>query len=186
MMYHSVANIRNTLFRNMLLAVELVDVSTSGMARFENVLLSNVTLRRGAVASTTLNDYHTVPGYYTSYYAADDEYYDVEVVPVPIDERDAFGEDFRIDYDIISDCIGILISREADLPVPGCPEGVMLRVEGVRARGAASGVPPVSGMFDPVLPDYTGAEHMPQTCCTELVLNTSVGAARSQACTFTV
>lgn len=143
MLYQSVANIRNTLFRNMLLAVELVDVSNSGTARFENVLLSNVTLRRGAVVSTTFNDYQPVFGYYTRYYAADDENYDVEVVPVPMDERDAFGEDFRIDYDIISDCIGILLDTESqgvDLPVPGCPEGVMLSVEGVRARGVASGV----------------------------------------------
>ena len=123
----------------MLLAVELVDVSFDGMVRFENVLLSNVTLMRGAVVSTTINDYSMVPGSYARFYAYDDASYDVAVIPVPLNARDDVGADFRIADGIVSDCIGMLVLPGTSLPVPGCSEAVWPLVERVKNRAAPAG-----------------------------------------------
>ena len=45
--FQSVATIRNSVFRNMHLNYEIVDVSFAGIVNFRNVLLANVTLERG-------------------------------------------------------------------------------------------------------------------------------------------
>jgi len=43
---------------------EIADVSFDGMVVFEDVRFSNVSLARGAIASTTLNDYQQAIGVY--------------------------------------------------------------------------------------------------------------------------
>lgn len=103
--HESVMHVRNSVFRNMNLNVEVVDVSRAGIVRFEGVLLTNVTLEHGAVVSTTANDYTTfAPVFYT---ASDDEGedYDVAVVSVSLGERSVFGEEFAVDSATMSDCL---------------------------------------------------------------------------------
>ena len=51
------AVVRDTAFRNVLLPVELADVSNNGAVRFHNASLANVTLSRGSVVGTTTSDY---------------------------------------------------------------------------------------------------------------------------------
>eukprot|EP00892_Ulva_mutabilis_P004162 jgi/Ulvmu1/2117/UM127_0002.1 len=118
--FQSICNVRNTVFRNMHLAVEIADVSFGGTVRFENVLLANVTLARGAVVSTTLNDYQQAVGFYLTYYAEDDEDFDVEIQPVPPSERGVFGEEFVIVEQTMSDCL--YVSAAVGTVLPACPQ----------------------------------------------------------------
>ena len=55
------------------MSAELVDVSLEGIVHMHNVTLANVTLDRGAIVSTTLNDYQQAIRYILHYYADDDE-----------------------------------------------------------------------------------------------------------------
>eukprot|EP00892_Ulva_mutabilis_P010359 jgi/Ulvmu1/7696/UM038_0128.1 len=128
----SVANVRNTVFRNMHLAVEIADVSFIGAVRFENASFANVTLQHGAVVSTTVNDYKEVaPDYGLHYYAEDDAAYDVDVRPLAPGEAGVFGAEFGVDKDVLGDCA---YTWAYDHPQPGCPEASLQQVERVRAR----------------------------------------------------
>ena len=117
--FQSLGNIRNTVFHNSDLQVEIADVSFEGIVRFENVSFANVTLEHDAVVSTTLNDYQQAIGFYLTYYADDDEEFDVTIEPVPPAERGVFGEEFRIVGQTMSDCIYLLAIPGTVLP--GCP-----------------------------------------------------------------
>lgn len=127
----SVANVRNTVFRNMQLSVEIADVSQTGTARFENVSFANVTLQHGAVVSTSFNDY-TAPaaGYEVVYYAEDDANYDVEVRRLPHADAGVFGAEFVIDDDYMSDCIYMWAYGVE----PGCPEESVQQRDRLKAR----------------------------------------------------
>lgn len=134
--YHSVVTVRNTVFRNMRLPVEIADVSFDGTVRFDNVSLANVALQHGAVVSTSLNDYRAVGGgldggncpdagagmHTVRYYADDDDgpAYDVALTAVAPGEGGAFGAESVIVHAAMSDCIGFL--HEEGLQRPGCPE----------------------------------------------------------------
>ena len=135
--YQSVANVRNTVFRNMALAVEIADVSYEGMVRFANVSFANVTLAHGAVVSTTLNDYQEAIGFYLTYYAEDDVAYDVPLEPVPAGEGGVFGAEFRIKEETLSDCIYLLAS--AGTVLPGCPTVTLAARNRTIDRGFDSG-----------------------------------------------
>ena len=100
------------------LKAEIVDVSLEGMVHFQNVLLANVTLERGLIASTTLNDYEQAIGYSLTYYTDDDEEYDMDVTIVPWGDSGVFGEDFKVINDTISDCLYLM--RPPDVVMPGC------------------------------------------------------------------
>ena len=118
--YAGLANIQNSVFRNMHLFSEIVDVSFGGAVRFENVSLANVTLEHNAVVSTSGNDYNTNPPSRFVYDAYDDFGYDVQVVAVPEGRRGEFGEEYRIVEDVMSDCLYLLAPQ--GLLLPGCPE----------------------------------------------------------------
>lgn len=135
--YQSVVNIRNTVFRNMALEVEVSDVSYEGMVHFENVSFANVTLAHGAVVSTTLNDYQQAIGFYLTYYAEDDVAYDVPLEPVPAGEGGVFGAEFRIKEETLSDCIYLLAS--AGTVLPGCPTETLAARNRTIDRGFDSG-----------------------------------------------
>ena len=117
-MHESVTHIRNSVFRNTTLAVELVDVSHGGIVRFNDVSLADVSLTHGAVVSTTTNDYYFEGD--VLYYASDDAQYDVPLEPVPSTAQSMFGEDFVIADATMSDCL-FLRAQEGDV-FPGCPE----------------------------------------------------------------
>ena len=107
----------DTVFRNMRLDVELVDVSNGGVVRFEDVKLANVSLNHGMIMSTSWTDY--VSDAEWQHTAADDADFDVEYRPVPVTERSMFGEEFLIADQIMSDCLHM---TAADGPaLPGCP-----------------------------------------------------------------
>ena len=116
--FQSVMSVRNTIFRNMNLHVEIADVSFEGIVHFEDVRFANVTLEHGAVVSTTLNDYQQAIGFYVNYYADDDAEFDVQVSPVLPSEQGVFAEDFVVVNDTMSDCVYLLAIRGTVLP--GC------------------------------------------------------------------
>eukprot|EP00892_Ulva_mutabilis_P006269 jgi/Ulvmu1/4013/UM188_0003.1 len=114
----TVTRVRNSIFRNMHLHVELVDVSFGGIVRLENVALANVSLVHGAVVSTTANDYLDGLGI-VIYTPSDDEDYDVELTLVQPSQRSPLGKDFMIENATMSDCM-FLLAREGQV-FPGCP-----------------------------------------------------------------
>ena len=122
----SLANVVDTAFRNVWLAVELVDVSDHGIVRLQNVSLTNVTLTRGNVVTTTGNNYFDD----IRYYASDDENYDVELTPVAVGQRGMFGEEFVIEEQFMSDCVYLRVT----VLMPGCPEESLVRREEVLGR----------------------------------------------------
>ena len=158
--YQSVANVRNTVFRNMALAVEIADVSYEGMVRFANVSFANVTLElaHGAVVSTTLNDYQEAIGFYLTYYAEDDAAYDVVLETVPAGEGGVFGAEFRIEEQTLSDCIYLL--ARAGTVLPGCPCETLAARNRTIDRGFNSGGDRLSTGVpfsqDPGQDDYAG------------------------------
>eukprot|EP00892_Ulva_mutabilis_P004140 jgi/Ulvmu1/2098/UM125_0001.1 len=135
--FQSICNVRNTVFRNMHLQVEIADVSFAGIVRFENVSLANVTLEHGAVVSTTLNDYGPAVGSYLTYYAEDDEDFDVEIQPVPPSERGVFGEEFVIVEQTMSDCVYLLAA--AGTVFPGCPQSSLMARNDMISRSSVRG-----------------------------------------------
>ena len=126
--FQSIANIERTTFRNVDLAVEIADVSGEGAVRFADARFANVTLQHGKVVSTTANDYQQAQGYCLLYYAEDDAAYDVDLEPVPPEERGPLGEEFRIAEAVMSDCVWLLAAPDAVMP--GCPPASI----GARAR----------------------------------------------------
>lgn len=118
-LYGGLANVVDTVFRNMILNVEVADVSYNGVVRFQNVSFANVTLAHGVV-STTDNDYSSEYNFNVEYYAADDANYDVEVDAVAIGERGMFGAEFVITEAVMSNCVYLLSER--DKVLPGCAE----------------------------------------------------------------
>eukprot|EP00892_Ulva_mutabilis_P004148 jgi/Ulvmu1/2104/UM125_0008.1 len=119
-MHRSVANIHRTVFRNMHLASEVVDVSWGGAVRLVDVAFANVTLERGAVVSTADNDYRQSVVANVNYYAEDDESYDVDVAEVAPEDAGVFGEEFHVAEAVMSDCVFLPV-RPATLLLPGCP-----------------------------------------------------------------
>ena len=121
--YGALTHVHNTVFHDTHLAAELVDVSFDGTVRFSNVSLANVTLDRGAVVSTTNNDYEAPQGAVSNflYYAEDDEAYDVEVEVVPAAAAGVFGAEFGIADAVMSDCVFLAILPRTTV-MPGCPE----------------------------------------------------------------
>ena len=120
----SVANVRDTVFRNAQLPVEIVDVSFAGSVHFQNVSFAGVTLKRGSVVSSTSNDYETpFSGYELHYLAEDDEAYDVLVSPLPPEEAGLFGADYIIYDDVMSDCLYLAPGNACmeGAVWPGCP-----------------------------------------------------------------
>lgn len=117
--FQGVGRVHNSTFRNMHLESEIADVSFDGMVVFEDVRFSNVSLARGAIASTTLNDYQQAIGVYIQYYEADDAEFDI--VPTPVIEADAgvFGEEFVVTNGVLSDCVS-LTAVEDGRGRPGC------------------------------------------------------------------
>lgn len=108
------ANVRNTAFINMDTSVEIVDISERGLVRLENVILANVTLRRGYVVSTTLDDdaqLVNIPKEAFSvtetpdYFPSDDAVHDVPITSVPAEERGVFREEWRIDTAAMLNCL---------------------------------------------------------------------------------
>lgn len=144
----SSTHLRNTTFQNMRLAVELADVSGGSAARFSNVSLTNVTLERGAVVSTTNNDYTTGDDCYLVYYADDDAAYDVAATPAPMsaaappdspradadpnaDDGACPGTDTVIVDETGSDCLYLLAPE--GLVLPGCASASAVRRRRMRA-----------------------------------------------------
>lgn len=120
LMYSGLGHIVDTVFRDMHLSVEIADVSDNGIVVFRNVSLANVTLTRGSIVTTTHSDYDRHTGARLHTYAADDEAYDVDFVPVPVGDRGMFGEDFVIVEATMSDCLFPGLSAGAVMP--GCPQ----------------------------------------------------------------
>ena len=118
--FQGVGSVRNSTFRNMHLHSEIADVSFDGMAHFEDVRFANVTLERGVVVGTTLNDYQQAIGVYIQYYGDDDaELLDMELTPVPEAESGVLGEEFVIKNDSISDCASMTAVQDVR-GRPGC------------------------------------------------------------------
>lgn len=132
--FRGLANIQNSVFRNMHLFCEIVDVSFGGGVRFENVSLANVVLEHSAIVSTSGNDYHTTWRYTLSYDAYDDLGYDVQVAVVPEGRRGEFGEEYRIVEDVMSDCL--FLRAPAGVILPGCPDASAQKREKMRAGKA--------------------------------------------------
>lgn len=130
--YQSVANIENTVFRNMRLAVEVADVSYAGAVRLANARFANVTLLYDRVVSTTANDYQQAEGHFLLYYADDDAAYDVPLAPVPELQRSAHGESYMVQDAVMSDCVWL--QAAPDDVLPGCPKGSAAARARVRAR----------------------------------------------------
>ena len=112
------ANIRNSVFRNMDLAVEVVDISFGGLTVLSDVLLANVSLQHGQVVSTTMNDYHVLGlgtgllGYDDmAYYADFDAHYDVSVTNTPSSQRGMFGAEWHVEHSALIDCIPEAVSE---------------------------------------------------------------------------
>ena len=114
------AKVRNSVFLDMHLVVEVADVTRGSSVRFENVSFANVTLERGAVVGTSLNDDEVGDDCGLFYEAEDDEAYDVEAEAVPVGERGIFREEFRIRDDTMSDCL--FLRAGEGVVLPGCPE----------------------------------------------------------------
>lgn len=133
--YGALAHVHNTVFHDTHLAAELVDVSFDGTVRFSNVSLANVTLDRGAVVSTSNNDYAAPQGAVSNflYYAEDDEAYDVDVEPVPAAAAGVFGAEFGIADAVMSDCVFLAIVPQTTV-MPGCPEESALQRAQILAR----------------------------------------------------
>ena len=129
--YAGLANIQNSVFRNMHLFSEIVDVSFGGAVRFENVSLANVTLEHNAVVSTSGNDYNTNAPCSLVYDAYDDFGYDVQVAAVPEGRRGEFGEEYRIVEDVMSDCL--YLRAPQGLLLPGCPDASVQKRRRMRA-----------------------------------------------------
>ena len=115
----ALANLQNTMFRNMHLHSEVVDVSFGGGVRFDNVSLANVALEHGAVVSTSANDYTPSLPCDFLYDAFDDLGYDVHVMAVPEEQQGVFGEEFRILEGVMSDCLSL--GAPKGVLLPGCP-----------------------------------------------------------------
>eukprot|EP00892_Ulva_mutabilis_P006549 jgi/Ulvmu1/4266/UM194_0006.1 len=133
-LFSGLVNIVDTVFRNMRLPVELVDVSDGGVVRFSNVALANVSLAHGNIVSTTGNDYIPVPTFAVTMYAADDENYDVDYTLVPLADRGMFGAEFFIDEAVMSDCVYVRVP-EGEL-LPGCPPATVQARQLVIRRGS--------------------------------------------------
>ena len=131
----AIANVEDTVFRNMRLNVELVDVSKGGTVRFQNVQLADVSLHQGKIVSTSVNDYENNQDFGFFYTAADDAEYDVEYMPVPMEERGMFNEDFIINNQLISDCMYMKANRSI---MPGCPPSSVTRRLEIAMRGGMS------------------------------------------------
>eukprot|EP00892_Ulva_mutabilis_P004444 jgi/Ulvmu1/2371/UM130_0002.1 len=133
--YSGMATLVDTVFRNMRLSTEIVDVTGGGTVRLVGVGLANVTLTRGRVVSTSNNDYY-VPNDFIEglqYYAEDDAEYDVDAAPVPLDERDEFGSEFVIADQTMSDCVYLL--APPDTILPGCPPASVDKRREIKERG---------------------------------------------------
>ena len=131
--YSSIANVVDTVFRNMWLHVELADVSFGGVAHFENATLANVSLSHGKIVSTSNNDYTEAVGFMMEYYAEDDADFDVEFTPVPLNQRGMFGEEFRVGNQTMSDCVILPVVNGTILP--GCPPSSVQRRLELAMRG---------------------------------------------------
>ena len=122
------ANVRNSVFRNMHLAVEIVDISFGGLTMLDDVMLANVSLEHGQVVSTTMNDYEAlrVPSSLAylgmMYYADFDAEYDVLVTNAPSHQRGMFGAEWYVEHSAMIDCIPETvqeaISALATAPIP--------------------------------------------------------------------
>ena len=114
-LYESSANVVDTVFRNIRLDVELVDISYGGVVRFEDTKLANISLNHGKIVSTSRIE----EGGGRQDTNAEGNDYDVEYTPVPVAERSMFGEEFFIADQTMSDC---LYKEAADgVVLPGCP-----------------------------------------------------------------
>lgn len=118
------ARISNTLFRNMNLAVELVDVTGGGTVTFEATTLANVVLHNNKVVSTSLNDFDPVWSFDCTdtdweYNPDMDDAYDVRWQPVARDAGGVYGAEFFIANSTMSDCLFLLTAD--GLVLPGCP-----------------------------------------------------------------
>ena len=135
MFLSAIANVEDTVFRNMRLNVELADVSKGGTVRFQNVQLSDVSLHQGKIVSTSVNDYENNEEFGFFYTAADDAEYDVEYMPVQMEERGMFNEDFIVHKQLISDCMNMKANRTV---MPGCPPSSVRRRREIAMRGGMS------------------------------------------------
>ena len=135
--FKSVGTVRNSTFRNMNLEVEIADVSFEGIVHFEEARLANVTLSKGNIVSTSLNDYQQAIGFYLSYYADDDAEYDVLVSAVPRGETGVFGEEWVIRNDTASDCIYLL--SDPGVLLPGCSQSTLAARNRTIDRGLDTG-----------------------------------------------
>ena len=134
--WRSVFHVRDTVFFNISLDVEVADVSFEGIVHFENVSFSHVALAHGNVVSTTLNDYQLAIGFAVTYYSDDDANYDVPLEPVRPGQHGLFGEEFVIPNATMSDCLFLLASPGT--VYPGCPPESVEGRKRVKARSAAS------------------------------------------------
>eukprot|EP00892_Ulva_mutabilis_P000987 jgi/Ulvmu1/1088/UM106_0004.1 len=154
--YQSVIHIHNTVLRNFNLVNEIADVSFDGIVHFSNVSLANVTLQRGAVVSTTLNDYERAIGYSLTYYADDDDAYDVPIKPVPAGEASMWGEEFVIADASMGDCVFLLVP---DITMyPGCPPEAATRRSEMKGR-AVGGIAESNRPDNLVVRDYGGGRN---------------------------
>lgn len=137
----STANVRNSVFTNIDIPLELVDISFGGLVRFESVILANVSIHSGHVVSTTSNDYASVfstplhSAHSESderqalyYYNEDDTAYDVPITSVPAEERGVFGEEWRIGKAAMLNCNPLFTGDEALFEdttlIPRCISGL--------------------------------------------------------------
>lgn len=131
--YLGMATIRNSVFSNMHLQAEIVDVSFAGMIDFQSVSLVNISLEHGLIVSTTLNDYQPASGHsqhgtvdseeYFNYYAEDDANYDMPVSDTLTADESVFGEQLMVLSSVMTDCVYLLRHSllRAEL-LPACPD----------------------------------------------------------------
>lgn len=118
----ALTNIVDTVFHDMHLSVEIVDVSLGGIVRFQNVSLANVTLTQDRVVSTSLKENTVLPDNNRQYHQGDNVGSDVELTVVPLSERGMFGEEFVIEDAVMSDCYYLAgMNPDETNPGLGCP-----------------------------------------------------------------
>lgn len=127
------ATVVDTVFHRFRLAVEIADVSKGGTVHLRNVSFADVELARGAVVSTTLNDYSPAAYGLATYYEEDDSAYDVDVEQVPAAAAGLFGAEFRVTDAVMSDCVYLMV-EPFDTVLPGCPRESVRQRARVRAR----------------------------------------------------
>ena len=155
------ATFSNCLFRNVHLPrTEVFDISHGGVITLLNCHFSNISTGNGLV-DTSYNDYSpfdsddryvyeypvlsSLDGLERVVYGEDDhEAYDIALAPSPEAAEYAYGSDYIVVNETISDCLFTQLSESSHV-LPGCPEESVTerraRANEFRAPGEAGGPP---------------------------------------------